>query len=138
MDNMINTENREKRVGAGIITMAVLYFIGQALTILGVIINLAFKDQINNFLLEAGTSADVNQTELLITLCIAVIITIAVILILLKKPIGAFAFIGIEILSFVYKAIISGVTIYTPLSLIFPGLMIFFIYKKKDIYFVKE
>lgn len=135
MDNMIN---REKRVGAGIITMSVLYFIGQAFTILGVIINLVFKDQINNFLLEAGTAADVNPTELTITLCIAIIIIIAVILILLKKPIGAFIFIGIEILSFVYKAIVAGVTIYTPLSLIFPGLMIFFIYKKKDIYFVKE
>lgn len=134
---MENTEV-SKKVGAGIITMSVLYLIGQASVIFSAIINLVFKDQMNNVLAQMGTEMEVTTTQLVITLVVAIIITIAVILILLKKSIGAFIFIGVEILSFVYSAIISGVNIYTPLNLIFPALMIFFLYKKKDIYFIKK
>lgn len=75
---------------------------------------------------------------MLITLAISVIITVSVILILAKKPIGAYMFIGIEVLSLIYRVITSGISIFTPVGLIFPALMIYFIYKKKDIYFVKE
>lgn len=131
-------ENR--RIGAGIITMSVLYFIGQAFLLISVIINLAFRDQISDFLKQAGTPVDteITTTQLVITIILSIIIIIAIILILLKKPIGAFIFIGIEILSFIYSAIVSGVNIFTPLGLIFPGLMVFFLYKKKDVYFIKE
>lgn len=130
--------NKNKKVGAGIITMSVLYLLGQAFIILVSIITILFKDQTNKLLVEAGTGVEIITTQLVIELIIALIIAIAVILILCKKPIGAFLFIGIEILSFVYSVIIAGVSLYTPLKLIFPALMIFFIYKKKDIYFTKE
>jgi hypothetical protein len=140
LEGEIAMENNveRKRVGAGIITMSVLYLIGQVFVIFGSIINIFFKDETNKILADAGMGTQVNIAQISITLAIALIITIAVILILCKKPIGAFVFIGIEVLSFIYSAIISGVNLYTPLNLIFPGLMIFFIYKKKDIYFVKE
>lgn len=130
--------NKNKKVGAGIITMSILYLLGQVFIILGSIINIIFKDQTNKLLAEAGTGVEITTIQLVIALIIALIITIAVILILCKKPIGAFLFIGIEILSFVYSVITAGVSLYTPLNLIFPALMIFFIYKKKDIYFTKE
>lgn len=127
-----------KRVGAGIITMSVLYLIGQVFVIFGSIINIFFKDETNKILADAGVGTQVNVAQISITLAISIIITIAVILIWCKKPIGAFIFIGIEVLSFIYSAITSGVSLLTPLGLIFPGLMIFFLYKKKDIYFVKQ
>lgn len=128
----------KKRVGAGIITMSVLYLIGQTFVILGSLFDILFEDQANKILAETGIGGQVNIVQVAITLLISLTITIAIILILCKKPIGAFLFIVIEVLSFIYSAIISGVSLLTPLNLIFPGLMIFFIYRKKDIYFVKQ
>ena len=97
-----------------------------------------FKDVMDSSLESMGIVSEVNTVELLITLAISVIITVSVILILFKKPIGAYMFIGIEVLSFIYKVITTDFTIATPVGLIFPALMIFFIYKKKDIYFIRE
>jgi hypothetical protein len=136
----IKVENdiEKKRVGAGIITMSVLYLIGQTFVILGSLFDILFEDQANKILAETGIGGQVNVVQVAITLLISLTITIAIILILCKKPIGAFLFIVIEVLSFIYSAIICGVSLLTPLNLIFPGLMIFFIYRKKDIYFVKQ
>lgn len=128
----------KKKVGAGIITMSVLYLIGQAFAIIGSISNFFTKDVTNKILADAGMGIQITTSQIVITLTTSLIITIAVILILLKKSIGACLFIGIVVLSLIYSAIVSGVSLFTPLSLIFPGLMIFFIYKKKDIYFVKQ
>lgn len=135
-----NNENNveKKKVGAGIITMSVLYLIGQAFAIIGSISNFFTKDVTNKILADAGMGIQITTSQIVITLTTSLIITIAIILILLKKSIGAFLFIGIVVLSLIYSAIVSGVSLFTPLSLIFPGLMIFFIYKKKDIYFVKQ
>ena len=134
MQNTVET----KKVGAGIITMSILYLLGQAITILGCLVNIFFKDEISKNLQLMGISSEVNTVQILISLVISLIITIAVILILFKKPIGAYLFIGIEILSFIYGSISSGVNIFSFILLIFPALMILFIYKKKDIYFVSE
>lgn len=133
MQNTVET----KKVGAGIITMSVLYLFGQFFVILGSLGNIFFKDAISKNLQTMGVAGEVNTVQMLITLAISVIITISVILLLFKKPIGAYMFIGIEILSFIYSVISSGIDIGSFIMLIFPALMIFFIYKKKDIYFPK-
>ncbi|VYT88241.1 hypothetical protein [Clostridium tertium] len=127
-------ENNQK-VGAGIITMSVLYLLGQVFTIFGLIINLVAKDEISSILAESGVGVQVTTMQIVIALAISLIITLAVILILFKKPIGAYIFIGIEILSFIYSIISGGFTVFSLVALIFPGLMIFFLYKKKEIYF---
>ena len=133
MQNTVET----KKVGAGIITMSVLYLFGQFFVILGSLGNIFLKDAISKNLQTMGVAGEVNTVQMLITLAISVIITISVILLLFKKPIGAYMFIGIEILSFIYSVISSGIDIGSFIMLIFPALMIFFIYKKKDIYFPK-
>lgn len=133
MQNTVET----KKAGAGIITMAILYLFGQFFVILGSLGNIFFKDAISKNLQTMGVAGEVNTVQMLITLAISVIITISVILLWIKKPIGAYMFIGIEILSFIYSAISSGIDIGSFIMLIFPALMIFFIYKKKDIYFPK-
>ena len=133
MQNTVET----KKVGAGIITMSVLYLFGQFFVILGSLGNIFFKDAISKNLQTMGVAGEVNTVQMLITLAISVIITISVILLLFKKPIGAYMFIGIEILSFIYSVISSGIDIGSFIMLIFSALMIFFIYKKKDIYFPK-
>ena len=133
----IEITEEQKKVGAGIITMSALYLLGQVIIILILLSTLIFKDAIIQNAQSMGISDEINTGEILIPLVIATIIAIAVILILVKKPIGAFLFIGIEVLSLIYKVITSGITMGTIVLLIFPVLMIFFIYKKKDIYFGK-
>lgn len=136
MQNTVET----KKAGAGIITMSVLYLFGQFLVILGSLVIIIGKDSIISYYESMGlaeVATGINIAEMSITLAISVIITISVILLLLKKPIGAYMFIGVEILSFIFKAISSGIGIGSFIMLIFPALMIFFIYKKKDIYFAK-
>lgn len=128
----------KKKLGAGIITMSILYGIVYFFMIVGSIINLVFKDQTNKLLAETGTGVQVTTAQILITLITAIIIFISVILIVLRKSVGVIIFFATQILSIIYGAIVSGVNIYTPLNLLFPGLMAFFIYKKRDIYFIKE
>ncbi len=137
MENAVET----KKVGAGIITMSVLYLVGQFFVILGSLVNIFGSDFINSYYESMGMPnvlETVNMTDIYITLAISVIITISVALLLAKKPMGAYIFIGIEILSRIYGVISSGVGLFTFIMLIFPVLMILFIYKKKDIYFAKE
>lgn len=136
MQNTVET----KKAGAGIITMSVLYLFGQGFMIIGSLFVIFSKDSIISYYESMGlgnVATGINIAEMSITLAISVIIAISVILLLFKKPIGAYMFIGIEILSFIYKAISSGIDIGSFIMLIFPALMIFFIYKKKDIYFPK-
>ncbi|MCI6690999.1 MAG: hypothetical protein MR510_00705 [Clostridium sp.] len=137
MQNTVET----KKAGAGIITMSVLYLFGQGFMIIGSLFIIFSKDSIISYYESIGlgnVATGINIAEMFITLAISVIIAISVILLLFKKPIGAYMFIGIEILSSIYRAISSGIGIGSFIILIFPALMIFFIYKKKDIYFPKE
>ena len=133
MQNTVET----KKVGAGIITMSVLDLLGQGIMIFGYLGNIFMRDEISKSLQSMGISDEINMVQIFISLAISVIIATSVILVLFKKPIGAYLFIGIEILSLIYRTVVSGVSIFSVISLIFPALMIFFIYKKKDIYFSK-
>ena len=129
-------ENNQ-RLGAGIITMSVLYLIGQAFTILSVLINIVMKDEIARMLAEAGTISEITTAQLSVTLVISLILTVSIILILFKKYIGAYIFIGIEVLSLLFSIITGAFTLFSIIGLVFPGLMIFFLYNKKEIYFAR-
>lgn len=129
-------ENNQ-RLGAGIITMSVLYLIGQAFTMLSVLINIVMKDEIARMLAEAGTISEITTAQLGVTLVISLILTVSIILILFKKYIGAYIFIGIEVLSLLFSIITGAFTLFSIIGLVFPGLMIFFLYKKKEIYFAR-
>ena len=125
-------ENNQK-LGAGIITMSVLYLIGQAFTMLSVLINIVMKDEIARMLAEAGTISEITTAQLGVTLVISLILTVSIILILFKKYIGAYIFIGIEVLSLLFSIITGAFTLFSIIGLVFPGLMIFFLYKKSFI-----
>lgn len=127
-----------KSVGSGIITMSVLYFVFHGFIVICLLAYIFFKNYMYDVFEKAGVGEVANTQQLAISLVTSLIIITTVILILCKKPIGAFLFIGIEILTSIYSAITTGVNIFTPIVLIFPALMIFFMYKKKDIYFVKQ
>lgn len=131
---METVENNQK-VGAGIITMSVIYLVFQVFVLFGLLASLALKDQVTAILSESGTGAEFSATVIVIAIVTSLIFIASVILILMKKSIGAYLFIGIEVLSLIYNIVTGAFTIYSIFGLILPGLMIFFLYKKKELYF---
>lgn len=137
---------KEKKIGAGIITMSILIFVGSAFAIFGGIINLAMGDSINQIMLEGGTidqSMLPTKTDYIISLVTSILSVIFVILILMKKKVGVFAYFGLYILSSVYGLISNGITslglVSIGINLAFLALYGFFIYKKRELYgFIEE
>lgn len=131
----METVENNKKVGAGIITMSVIYLVFQVFVLFGLLASLALKDQVTAILSESGTGAEFSATVIVIAIVTSLIFIASVILILMKKSIGAYLFIGIEVLSLIYNIVTEAFTIYSIFGLILPGLMIFFLYKKKELYF---
>lgn len=131
----METVENNKKVGAGIITMSVIYLVFQVFVLFGLLASLALKDQVTAILSESGTGAEFSATVIVIAIVTSLIFIASVILILMKKSIGAYLFIGIEVLSLIYNIVTGAFTIYSIFGLILPGLMIFFLYKKKELYF---
>lgn len=132
---------KEKKLGAGIITISVLILIGSAFGILGTIINLAMGDSVNELLMQTGqydASMLPTTTDYIISLVSSILCVIFVILILLKNKIGVFGYFALSILSRVYSLIVAEITPIVlgglVLGLAFLALYGFFIYKKRDLY----
>lgn len=132
---------KEKKLGAGIITISVLILIGSAFGILGTIINLAMGDSVNELLMQTGqydASMLPTTTDYIISLVSSILCVIFVILILLKNKIGVFGYFALSILSRVYSLIVAEITLIVlgglVLGLAFLALYGFFIYKKRDLY----
>ncbi|KHD38500.1 membrane protein [Clostridium acetobutylicum] len=125
----------DSKVGAGIITISVLHFIGAAFTLIGSLILLGAKDNINNILAQSGQSAStVTNTSIAISLVLVIVLVIGVILILKKKALGVYLYFLSEIISIIYSIVHSGFSFMIILSLILPILMAVFIYQKKSLY----
>ena len=137
MENTIEVTEEKKKVGVGIIIMSILDFIGQGFMIIGYLTIILAPDLVSEQMKNMGSPTEINVEEYFIPLAISLIIVISVILILCKKSIGAFLFIGIEVLSLIYKVITAGFNIGLLILLVFPALMLLFLYRKKDIYFTK-
>ena len=132
---------KEKKLGAGIITISVLILIGSAFGILGTIMNLAMGDSVNELLMQTGqydASMLPTTTDYIISLVSSILCVIFVILILLKNKIGVFGYFALSILNRVYSLIVSEITPIVlgglVLGLAFLALYGFFNYKKRDLY----
>jgi hypothetical protein len=127
-------ENIQKqKVGAGILTMAIIHFVFNGFGFLGSIISLTMKDEINNTVKEMGT-AEITTSSLIIGLVFITIITLAVILILMKKEIGIYIYFIAEVAQIVYSIVINGLKPIMIVSLIMPVLMAIFIWQKKEVF----
>ena len=116
---MENNNVNDMKLGAGIITMAVLTLIGSALAVLGCVFQILFKDKIQQF--SAGIEGAVLDP-------VTIVISLA-------KSLGVYIYGTIEIVSLIYNIIMSPENIiWTLVGLIFPLLMGFFIYKKRAIF----
>lgn len=136
----------KKKLGAGIITMSVIFLVLAVFTILGTAINLVAGDSINQILIDSGqveASMLPTTTDYIISLVVSIFTVIFIILILCKNKIGVLGYFALNILSHVYNLIITQITVSTIISQLVGILIIalygFFIYKKRDVYgFTKE
>lgn len=126
-----------KKLGGGILTISILYLIFWGISLIGSIISLATLDQINSTMAQMGLE-QTTSAELIISLILSLVLLIGVILILLKKKIGVYTFFTVIIINVIYSLIMNGfniaILISTLISLILPGLLAYFIYKKKEVF----
>lgn len=126
-----------KKLGGGILTISILYLVFLGFGIIGSIISLASLDQINALSTQMGMP-QITSTELIISIVLSLISLIGIIFILLKKKIGIYIFFTLVAINIIYSLIMNGFQVATIISaligLILPGLLAYFIYKKKEIF----
>ncbi|MHC1681990.1 MAG: hypothetical protein AB6733_03415 [Clostridiaceae bacterium] len=104
MDNNLQTNNQRPGIGAGIITLAVLIFIFNAITLVTTFGTLSNLDEINRLSAQYG-GPTTSSTQIIINLVICAINIISFILILLWKRIGVYLYFGAVILGLVISFI---------------------------------
>lgn len=126
-----------KKLGGGILTISIIYLVFLGFGLIGSIISLSTLDEINSIMAQMGVT-QITSTELIISIILSLILLVGIILILLKKQIGVYTFFTLEIINIIYSLIMDGlslsVLISTLISLILPGLLAYFIYKKKELF----
>ena len=126
-----------KKLGGGILTISILYLVFLSLGLMGNIISFSTLDQINAVSAQMGMP-QLTSTELIISIILNLVLVIAIILILLKKKIGVYAFFTVIIINVIYSLIMNGLSVFvlisTLIGLILPGLLAYFIYKKKEVF----
>lgn len=134
MEHDFENTIENKKLGGGIIALAVITFVFSAFGILGAIISLINLDNINNTLESVGT-APISSTSLIISLIISLIGVLGFILILLWKKIGIYLYYASIILSLITTFInTKDFSVFTVLgiavSLIIPVLLAIFLKNK--------
>lgn len=126
-----------KKLGGGILTISILYLVFLGFGLIGNIISFSTLDQINALSSQMGMP-QLTSAELIISIILSLILLIGVILILLKKKIGVYTFFTVIVINVIYSLIMNSLSILvlisTLISLILPGLLAYFIYKKKEVF----
>lgn len=125
---MENTQ--PQKLGAGIITVSIIYFIIVIFGTLGLIVLLTQKDT----LIKQGVPITLSTNQIIIGLILQLILIISIILILFKKSIGVYSYFTITILSLINTVMDNGFHLTILLSLILPILMAIFINKKRKLF----
>ena len=127
-------ENIQKpKVGAGIKTMSIIELVFMGFSVLGLIGSFFLTDEIKAISKSAGVPETPTST-IIISLVISVMIIIGVILILMKKEIGIYTYFIAIVGNIVFSIVSNGFKPVILLSLIIPGLMGIFIWKKREIF----
>lgn len=126
-----------KKLGGGILAISIIYLVLLGLGLIGSIISLVTLDEINSLMSQMG-GVELTSTELIVSIILTLILLVGIILILLKKQIGVYTFFTVEIINIIYSLIMNGLSISilisTLVGLILPGLLAYFIYKKKELF----
>ncbi|HAT4338096.1 TPA: hypothetical protein I9094_000285 [Clostridium perfringens] len=124
---------KQNKLGAGIITISAIELVFSVLLILGLILFL-----IPSFLELAGLSLDqmgISHITIFIRFVATLLNILGIILILRKKAIGLYIYLLITAANIIYSIIMNGFMISSLIgSLILPVLMTFFVYRKKELF----
>lgn len=124
---------KQEKIGAGIITLSVIQIIFYAFGILGCL--MFFMPPVQEIMGEFYAQTGLTTTTVIINLIFTILLLASVILILMKKSIGVYLYFLITAASIIYTIIMTGFNITNLISsLIFPILMAYFIYKKKTLF----
>ncbi|MDZ4992727.1 hypothetical protein GNF80_07015 [Clostridium perfringens] len=124
---------KQEKIGAGIITLSVIQIIFYAFGILGCL--MFFMPSVQEIMGEFYAQTGLTTTTVIINLIFTILLLAGVILILMKKSIGVYLYFLITAASIIYTIIMTGFSITNLISsLIFPILMAYFIYKKKTLF----
>ena len=119
---------KQNKLGAGIITISVIQIIFSAFALFGSIILATIT----------GAPLDqlgINNTSIIIGLVSIILILLGIILILRKKAIGLYIYLLVTAANIIYSIIMNGFMISSLIgSLILPILMTFFVYRKKELF----
>ncbi|MEQ8197999.1 MAG: hypothetical protein ABRQ27_08335 [Clostridiaceae bacterium] len=104
-----NFENiiEEKKLGGGIITLAVLTFLGTAYTLYSGIRNLMSLDSINKTLESAGFAA-ISSSQIVIGIIVAIVSAVGFVLILLWKKLGVYIYYASFVLNLIVSVIFAS------------------------------
>ncbi|SHH98798.1 hypothetical protein SAMN02745196_02223 [Clostridium collagenovorans DSM 3089] len=130
-------DNKDLKVGGGIMTVAIIQMVLYVLGILGEIFLIFSKDKIMDELskMNMADSFQISIGEMAISLLLSVVILASLILILRKVKLGVIMYYACTLVSIICNIILSGFSLSGFISsLIFPGLMLIFISKKKELY----
>lgn len=125
----------EKRLGGGIITCSVFNIIIYGLGSFFIGILIVARPLIEQVLQEQGQADLLNELpagQVVISFVIMLLLLIATIIILCKKKAGVFAYFGLIVINIVYGLATGGS--FSIIPLIIPGLLAFFIYKKRSVF----
>ncbi|MHC1685338.1 MAG: hypothetical protein AB6733_20765 [Clostridiaceae bacterium] len=106
MEQNFENTNEKKKLGGGIITLAVLTFIGTAISLFTNINGLSSLDTTNKILQEAGLTT-ISSTQLIMNIVVSVVSTLGFILILRWNKIGVYLYYA----SFVLGLIVSFISL---------------------------
>lgn len=120
----------------GIIIISVLYLITQIYSLINSVLGIINFDKINEVYIENGITP-LTYSGIIMSIIMAVGIIVAMTFLLKRNKIGIFIFIGVEIISIIYLTILTGFGSHLAMLLVMPLLLLFFVYKKKDIYGLK-
>lgn len=124
---------KQEKIGAGIITLSVIQIIFYAFGIFGCL--MFFMPPVQEIMGEFYAQTGLTTTTVIINLIFTILLLASVILILMKKSIGVYLYFLITAASIIYTIIMTGFSITNLISsLIFPILMAYFIYKKKTLF----
>lgn len=125
---------KNQKIGGGLLTLIILQIIFNVLGIIGLIIMLLPKTK-NILGSQFYGKANLSNTVIIISLIFTCLTLISMIFLLFKNVIGIYIYFVVTALSIIQSIIFNGFSIKNILiSLIFPTLMAFLIYRKKHIF----
>ena len=128
MENM-----QEQNVGAWILAIANIHLVVNAIAAVALLVAFNIQDTLNEGT-EDIAAIEITTSDLIIGMIVIAIITLAIILILMRKKIGIYIYFTAQVFNTVDVIVAYGFSSIDPISLILPVLMAIFIWKKREVF----